>query len=190
MDQVLRHLKWTHCLVYLDDIAIFAETFESHLERLGAVLEALQLAGLKLNPMKCCFVTNSMRYLGHVIDYEGIRPDPQKLEAIDKFPTPTDMTSLKSFLGLASYYRRFVQGFARLASPLHHLLKKGVKWNWTQREQQAMRSIQDALLLAPPLVGDDDECSLELKTDACKAGLGAVLSRIDTTAATSSNAAR
>ena len=119
---LLRHLKWTHCLVYLDDVAIFADSFESHLERLGAVLEALQLAGLKLNrndDAKCVFASRALSYLGHMIDDDGIRPDPWKLEAIDKFATPTDVTSLKSFLGLASYYRRFVPGFVRLAWPLH-----------------------------------------------------------------------
>ena len=180
MDQVLRHLRWTHCLVYLDDIAIFADSFEDHLDRLDAVLTALRAAGLKLNPAKCIFATDSMRYLGHLIDRRGIRPDPRKLEAIDRFPIPRDTSSLKSFLGIASYYRRFILSYARLAAPLHQLLKKGVAWSLTETEQRAMRDIQDALMAAPTLVCDDDECRLELKTDANKLGLGAVLSRIDT----------
>jgi hypothetical protein len=121
-----------------------------------------------------------MRYLGHLIDGNGIRPDPRKLDAIDRFPVPTDTSSLKSFLGIASYYRRFVSSYARLAAPLHYLLKMGVSVRWTAVEQRAMREIQDALLAAPTLVCDDDECQLELKTDASKLGLGAVLSRVDT----------
>ncbi len=179
MDQVLRHLKWSHCLVYLDDVAIFADSFETHLERLDAVLTALGAAGLKLNPAKCTFATDSMHYLGHLIDSQGIRPDPRKLAAIDRFPIPTDVSSLRSFLGIASYYRRFILSYARLAAPLHQLLKKGVKWSWTEKEQRAMRDIQDALLAAPTLVCDNDVCELELKTDASKIGLGAVLSRVD-----------
>lgn len=179
MDQVLRHLNLIHCLVYLDDIAVFADTFENHLERLDAVLRALQTAGLKLNPAKCTFATSNLCYLGHLIDNEGIRPDPNKLEAIDKFPSPANISSLKSFLGLASYYRRFVPGFARLATPLYELLKKGMKWKWTTLEQQAMRAIQDCIIMAPTLVGDDETCQLELKTDACNICLGAVLSRVD-----------
>lgn len=158
MDQVLKHLKWTHCLVYLDDVSVFADSFDVHLERLEAVLSALQAAGLKLNPKKCSFVTNSMLNLGHIIDGEGIRPDRQKLMAIDRFPRPNDTTSLKSFLGIASYYRRFVYSFSRIAAPLHRFLKKGVRWQWTEVELTAMINIQDALLAAPTLVSDDDEC--------------------------------
>ncbi len=179
MDQVLKHLKWTHCLVYLDDVAIFADTFDAHLDRLVAVLSAFRLVGLKLNPKKCLFAIDSMIFLGHLIDQEGIRPDPSKLAAIDKFPVPSDVSSLRIFLGVASYYRRFVPSYSRLAAPLHRLLKKGVKWHWAADEQKAMREIQDSLLAAPTLVSDDDTCRLELKTDASKFGLGAVLSRVD-----------
>ena len=166
-------------MVYLDDIVIFADSFDSHLERLDAVLTALQSASLKLNPDKCTFVTSSMHFLGQLIDCHGIRPDPNKIAAVDRFPVPTDASSLKSFLGITSFYRLFIMSYARLADPLHQLLKKGVKWSWTKKEQRAMRDIQYALLLAPTHVCDDDVCQLQLKTGACKLGLGALLSRVE-----------
>ena len=135
--------------------------------------------GLKLNPKKCLLATDSMLYLGHLIDPEGIRPHPSMLAAIDKFPVPSDIKSLRSFLGLASYYRRFVPSYARLVAPLHRLLTKGIRWRWTDEEQQTMRGIHDSFLAAPTLATDDDTCQLELKTDASKLGLDAVLSRVD-----------
>lgn len=160
-------------------------TFDNHLRQppreTGCSPKCNANCWTKAESCQCTFATSILRHLGHLIDDDGIRPDPNKLDAIDKFPSTHDITSLKSFLGLASYYWRFVPGFARLATPLYKLLKRGVKWNWTNQEQQAMRIIQNSIIKAPTLVGDNEICQLELKTDACKIGLGAVLSRIDQT---------
>ncbi|KZR99966.1 Uncharacterized protein APZ42_003943, partial [Daphnia magna] len=158
------NLKWTHCLAYIDDILVFGANFKEHQERLEAVLAAFQRAKITLNVEKCNFCVSHVKFLGHLVDGDGLRPDQQKIAALDKFPTPVDVTSLKSFLGLASYYRRFIYQFALLASPLHQLLKKGVTWDWKEKHQQAMRKMQDALLTAPTLAHDDDDGDLILKT--------------------------
>lgn len=111
-------LKWTHCLAYTDDILVFGKNFEEHQERLEAVLAAFQRAKITLNVEKCNFCVSHVKFLGHLVNDEGFRPDPKKIAVLNKFPTPVDITSLKRFLGLASYYRRFICQFALLASPL------------------------------------------------------------------------
>lgn len=97
--------QWVPTLSLLNDVAIFADSFEDQIIKLRAVLEALLSDGLNLNPLKCSLAIDTIRYLGQVIDCDGIRPDPQKLKVIDRFPDPRDTTSLKSFLGLADSCR-------------------------------------------------------------------------------------
>lgn len=130
MDQVLSGLKWTMCLVYLDDLVIYGSTFEEHCERLEAVIMALDQAGLSLNPEKCVFAVKEIVCLGHQVTPEGIRPDPSKIAAILEFSSPATclphlrLTTLRSFLGIVSYYHRFVEHFASIATPLYRLHKK------------------------------------------------------------------
>ena len=124
MNYVLGDLRWLECLCYLDDILIFGKTFEQHLERLNRVLQAIGDAGLTLNPKKCVFGTRCVKFLGHLIDVDGIHPNPEKVQAIKDFPKPMVVTSLRGFIGMASWYRKFILGFAEMARPLHDLLKK------------------------------------------------------------------
>ncbi|KZR98262.1 Uncharacterized protein APZ42_006401, partial [Daphnia magna] len=165
IDHALLNLKWTHCLAYIDDILVFGSNFKVHQMRLEAVLTAFQNSNITLNVEKCSFCVPHVKFLGHLVDGEGLRPDPQKIAAINKFPTPVDVSSLKSFLGLASYYRRFIRQFALIAAPLHQLLKKEAPWKWELEHQIAMRKLQDTLLAAPTLTHDDDDGDLILKTD-------------------------
>ena len=104
---------------------VFGHTFEEHLQRLRIVLSQLRNANLELNPKKCQFFQQSVSFLGHVISRHGVSTDPTKIESIEKWPTPINIQELQSFLGLASYYRHFVKGFAEIAAPLHRLLQKG-----------------------------------------------------------------
>jgi hypothetical protein len=104
MDAVLAGLKWTTCLVYLDDIIIFSRTFEEHLDRLRGVFERIQEAKLQLKASKCHFASNNINYLGHVVSDKGIAPDPAKIRAVADFPKLTTVKDLRSFLGLTSYY--------------------------------------------------------------------------------------
>ena len=119
MDVVLSGLNLDICLVYLDDIVTFSKTVEEHLERLDAVFSRLRQAGLKLKPEKCKFFQKSVTFLGHEISDQGIGTCQEKIKAVSEWPVPTNIREVRAFVGLASYYRRFVQNFASIATPLH-----------------------------------------------------------------------
>jgi len=108
MDRVLRNEIGKFVHVYLDDINVFSETFEEHLQHLAIVFQRLRDAGLRLNPEKCEFVRKSLHFLGHVVSEEGLGPDPSKVNKVQDYPVPTNVRDLRGFLGLASYYRRFI----------------------------------------------------------------------------------
>ena len=111
-------------LIYLDDILIFSKTVEEQLERLEFVFQRLRQPGLKLKLSKCHFFKKEVRYLGHVISQDGIKTDPDKTKAIQNWKVPTNEKELRSYLGLCSYYRKFVPGFSKIAAPLHLLITK------------------------------------------------------------------
>ncbi|UYV65881.1 K02A2.6-like [Cordylochernes scorpioides] len=121
---LLKGLKWTICLCYLDDIIVFSDDFEEHLRRLQLVLNCLRKAGLCLNSKKCKFGAKTITVLGHEVSENGIRPDQEKIRAGRDFATPRSLKEVRNFLGLSSYYRRFIPNYAHLAQPLNDLLKK------------------------------------------------------------------
>lgn len=125
MDIVLAGLHWNTSLVYLDDIIVFSRSFEEHLMRLDEVLSKLRETDLKVKPSKCDLFSTQVQYLGHIISTEGVRADPAKVEAVQEWPVPKNQTEVRRYMGLASYNRRFVQGFAEIARPLHQLTEKG-----------------------------------------------------------------
>ncbi|GFY23958.1 hypothetical protein TNCV_4896391 [Trichonephila clavipes] len=178
MDNLLRHFKWTMCLCYLDDIIVFSETFEDHLIRLRLVVKCLQEAGLKLNSKKCLFAAQEVKILGHLVSSNGVRPDPDKIKAVRNFPTPKNIHDIRSFLGLCSYFRRFIKGFCYLAEPLQSLLKSGVEFHWGPEEVEAFNSLKKALTSDPVLGMYDERASTEIHTDASGYGIGAVLVQI------------
>lgn len=134
------HLK--ECLIYLDDVIIFSETVEQHFERLSAVFERLEQFNLKLKGSKCEFFQTEVNYLGHVVSADGVRTDPEKIRVLKEWPVPTSVKELRSFLGFAGYYRRFVKGFSQITKPLNDLLvghptnkkskstKPATPWSW------------------------------------------------------------
>ena len=176
MELVLAGLRWDICLAYLDDIVVFGCTFEEHLQRLRIVLSRLRDANLKLNPKKCQFFQQSVSFLGHVISRHGVSTDPTKIESIEKWPTPINVQELQSFLGLASYYRRFVKGFAEIAAPLHRLLQKGT-FTWSEDCDLAFNSLKRNLMSAAVLGYPKTDSTFYLDTDASNNGIGAVLSQ-------------
>ena len=108
MQVVLSGLEWQSCFVYLDDILIASRTLRDHIQHIREVFGRLRAAGLRLKPKKCLFLRDEVPYLGHLISAQGIRPDPSKTEKMESFPTPLDVTAVRQFIGLTSYYRRFV----------------------------------------------------------------------------------
>ena len=136
-------------------------------------------AGLRLKPKKCQFLRAEVPFLGHVISQQGIKPDPLKTQKVKNYPPPLDVTGVRRFLGLASYYRRFIPSFAQIASPLHALTKKNVAFHWTTDCERAFEQLKDKLVSAPVLVFPKfgPYCSFVLETDASASGLGAILSQ-------------
>lgn len=178
MERVLEGLQWKAALVYLDDVLVFGSTFEEELDRLKEVLHRLRAANLKLSPKKCTFFQHEVPFLGHVVGRDGVRTDPQKVTAVADWPVPNDLAGLRSFLGLCSYYRRFVPGFATVAAPLHQLTRKGARFQWGEACQRAFETLKQALVEAPVLPYPDPSLPYLLDTDASAEGVGAVLSQV------------
>ncbi|KRZ52308.1 Retrovirus-related Pol polyprotein from transposon 17.6 [Trichinella nativa] len=177
METVLCGLHWTTCMVYLDDIIVFSKDAAEHLEKLEEVFSRLQGAGLKIKPSKCHLFQKRVKYLGHVVSRDGVQPDPEKIKAVEQWPSPKCGKELQQFLGLASYYRRFVKGFAQIAEPLHRLTEKGKLWNWTDECDKAFLHLKARLTKQPVLTDPDFKIPFLVDTDASGDGLGAVLSQ-------------
>ena len=120
--------------VYIDDVLVSGKSEEDHLKKLDLVMERLKRAGVTLKHSKCVFLTPSVKYLGHVIDREGLHPSPEKIRAIKDAPAPKNLSELKLFLGLINYYSKFMCNLASLLYPLYRQLQKGVKWDWTAEQ--------------------------------------------------------
>jgi hypothetical protein len=178
MDLVLIGLQWSSCLVYLDDVIILGHNFDSHLLNLEEVFKRIQHAGLKIKLSKCKFMKHSVTYLGHVVSRSGIATDPDKVNKVVSWPVPTSCKELQAFLGLASYYRRFIKDFSSICRPLHHLTEKNVPFKWTPQCQSAFESIRSKLVSSPILVFPDMSKPFILDTDASDFGIGGVLSQI------------
>lgn len=165
------------CFVYLDDVIIISKDFESHLELLRKVLERLMSAGFTLNREKCNFCRPEITYLGYVVDRHGLHVDPRKVEAILNVPTPRNVKEVRSFVGMASWYRRFVPNFATTIAPLCALTKKNRKFNFTEECEHAFNAVKQHLVSAPILACPDFERPFALQTDASAYGIGAVLTQ-------------
>ena len=176
MEQILNGLNWRTCLVYLDDIIVTGKTFDEHLDNLREVFERIRNAGMKLSPKKCFLFKKEVKYLGHIVSSSGISTDPEKLETVTNWPTPNNLQELRSFLGLCTYYRRFVANFSDIARALHELTEKGKPFLWTTQCQQAFDSLKEAVTTAPILAYPVPGAPFIQDTDASNSGIGAVLS--------------
>src|SRR5207247_2014439 len=142
MDLTLAGLNYQVCLVYLDDIVLMSRTVPEHLDRLRLVLERLRHAGRTLNPTKFNLIPGWISILGHVVYERGVATDHSKIEAVTEWPTPTNATEVRSFLGLCSYYRRFVRNFSQIAGPLHSLTGQGVRFDWSEECRGAFMELK------------------------------------------------
>jgi len=123
--------------VNIDDILVYSETLEQHLEHLKIVIGKLIQAGLKLKLSKCLFVHDEVSYLGHVITPKGLKTSNQHITAVQEFPCPMSVKDVRQFLGLAPFYWKFVQSFAKIPGPLHLLTRKNICFDWTEDCQHA-----------------------------------------------------
>ena len=171
-------ISWKQCLVYLDDVIIFSQTFQEHLNRLRAVFSRFRLANLTVKPSKCCFGKKRIKFLGHYVSEKGIKPMPEKCAAIQKFPTPTRVKDIRSFLGLTGYYRKFIKDFSKIAGPLIHLTKKDEPFAWSAECENAFQTLKNLLTTPPILAYPNYQDPYILQTDASGEALGMILSQV------------
>ncbi|GES83881.1 KRAB-A domain-containing protein [Rhizophagus clarus] len=177
MDTVLRDILWQFVVVYIDDINVRSKTFEEHLLHLEQVFSRLAQARLKLSPEKCFFFKDEIPFLGHVVSRHGIQTDPEKLRVIKEFPIPKDLTQLRGFIALASYYRKFVKNFSCIVEPLNRLLKKNTPFVWGNDQVDSFEYLKTCLMTPPILSYPNFEKPFILYTDASTFALGAILSQ-------------
>ena len=190
MESCLGDMNMQSCLIYLDDIVVFSQTFEEHVEWLEKVFQRLIDAGLKLSPAKCHLFQDKLKYLGHIVSADGISTDPAKIQCVKEWPVPQSLEQLQSFLGFVGYYRRFIKDFSKISRPLYDLFK-GTECNkkkrkgrsvstpslfqWTDAQQAAFDKLISKCCEAPVLGYADYSSPFVVHTDASLDGLGAVL---------------
>ena len=175
MNQIFQPFLDKFVIAFNDDILIYSNSKTEHKQHLYTVLQTLRERQLYAKFSKCEFWLDRVNFLGHVISAQGIMVDPQKVEAILNWEAPTNQTEVRSFLGLARYYRRFIKDFSIIASPMTELLRKNVKFEWTEERQKCMDELKGRLTSAHILTLSDDENEFVIYSDASWNGLGCVL---------------
>jgi predicted aspartyl protease/transposase InsO family protein len=178
MDLVLAGLTWDCCLVYIDDIVIFSRTQAEHIDRLEQVLRRLKEHNLKLKPDKCQFLQQSVSFLDYVVSGKGISLDERKTRTILQLQRPKNLKELRSYIGCFSFYRKFISSFSVIAEAIYALTRKGVKFEWTQKQEESFEILKKKLSQAPVLALPRDDAQTVLNVDACDTRVGAVLSQI------------
>ncbi|MCG8033694.1 MAG: DDE-type integrase/transposase/recombinase, partial [Candidatus Thiodiazotropha taylori] len=177
METVLSGLHWQICLIYLDDIIIIGKTFDHMIRNLDLVLDRFSKAGLKLKPKKCQIFRKEVEFLGHIVDEHGVSTDPGKIQCIKNWPEPSNLKEVRSFLGLCSYYRRFIADYSTIAKPLTRLTEKNKRFDWTTQCTEAFERLKNLLITAPVLAHPDFSKPFIIDTDASDEAIGAVLSQ-------------
>ena len=175
MNGIFQHYLDQFVIVFIDDILIYSGSKEDHEEHLRVVLQILRENQLYVKFSKCQFWLDSVAFLGHVISAEGVSVDPQKIEAIVNWKPPTNVTEIRSFLGLAGYYRKFVEGFSKLAAPLTKLTRKEENFVWSEACQQSFDELKQKLTSAPVLTLPSGQDGYTVNCDASRQGLACVL---------------
>ncbi|XP_039759578.1 uncharacterized protein K02A2.6-like [Pararge aegeria] len=173
MEEVVRGVPNT--VVFLDYICVAGADFKSHLRNLREVFQRLQKVGLRIKFEKCEFFKSGVCYLGHIIDRDGLRPDPKKIRAIAESPRPTDVQQLKALVGLVNYYGKFIPNLSNLLHPLYELFKKNRPWNWSANCEMALKKVKNILLSDKILAHYDPTLPIVLSVDSSAYGVGAVL---------------
>ncbi|KAL0554261.1 hypothetical protein IC582_008178 [Cucumis melo] len=175
MNRVFREFLDTFVIVFIDDILIYSKTEAEHEEHLRMALQTLRDNKLYAKFSKCEFWLKQVSFLGHVVSKAGVSVDPAKIEAVTGWTRPSTVSEVRSFLGLAGYYRRFVENFSRIATPLTQLTRKGVPFVWSKACEDSFQNLKQKLVTAPVLTVPDGSGSFVIYSDASKKGLGCVL---------------
>lgn len=186
MNIILREENWLMCLVYLDDVLIFAKNFDEHMRRLKIVFQKIKDSGIKLSPLKCNLFQKEVQYLGHLITESGIKTDPSKISAIKEWPLPNNVSELRSFLGFCNYYRKFIKDFACMTGKMEEVLKQSSQLSnnknpdlvWNAEGKSAFQELKICLCSAPCLTYPNKQCQFILDTDASFETIGCVLSQV------------
>jgi hypothetical protein len=177
-------------MVFIDDILVYSKNGTEHEQHLRVVLQRLRDHQLYAKFSKCELWLDSVKFLGHTISSEGISVDPSKVQEMMDWKPPTTVHQIRSFLGLAGYYRRFISDFSRIAKPMTELLKKGVKFVWDEKCEKAFHNLRQHLTTAPVLAQSDNSKSYDVYCDALDTGLGCVLMQDNRVIAYASRALR
>ncbi|XP_050505429.1 uncharacterized protein LOC126883802 [Diabrotica virgifera virgifera] len=177
MDNVLKGLQGEICLVYMDDVIVYSTSLQEHIVNLTKVFQRLREARLKIQVDKCEFLKKQVNFLGHVVTQQGIKPNPAKIEAIEKYPIPKTTKEIRGFLGLLGYYRKFIRDFAKITKPLTRCLKKDAKIEHTPEFVECFETCRKLLMNEPLLQYPDFSKPFNLTTDASNFAIGAVLSQ-------------
>jgi len=176
MNQVLKPFIGNFFIVYFDDILIYSRNPTNHMDHVRKVLEVLRENKLFINLKKCSFMMDQLLFLGFVVSANGIRVDEEKVRVIREWPTPKTVGAVRSFHGLATFYRRFVRNFNSIVAPITECMKKG-KFNWGDEAERSFSIIKEKLCTAPVLALPDFDKLFEVECDASIVGIGAVLSQ-------------
>jgi hypothetical protein len=175
MNRVFHEYLDRFVIVFIDDILVYSKSLEEHEDHLRIVLQILRDKKLYAKLKKCEFWLNQVVFLGHVVSKDGITVDPSKIEAVVSWDRPTNVSEVRSFLGLAGYYRRFVEGFSRIAAPLTHLTRKNAKFEWKEECEKSFQELKQRLVTAPVLTIPSSSGGFVIYSDASRKGLGCVL---------------
>ncbi|XP_065874792.1 uncharacterized protein [Euphorbia lathyris] len=175
MNHVLREFIGKFVVVYFDDILIYSKSEAEHIEHVKVVLDVLREQKLYANLSKCSFWMEKVVFLGFIVSAQGVSVDIEKVKAIQEWPTPNSVTEVRSFHGLASFYRRFVKNFSTIAAPLTEVIKKNVGFKWGKAQEDAFEMLKARLTSAPVLALPNFDKSFEIECDASGVGIGAVL---------------
>jgi len=177
MNKLLRDLTNTgKVAVFIDDVIVGMETEEEHNELVAEVIRRLEENDLYVKPEKCKWKVREVEFLGVIIGPEGIKMEKEKVKGVLEWPTLKCVKDVQKFLGLANYYRRFIEGFTMVARPLHNTVKKDKKWEWTERQEEAFKELKKRFTEEPVLAAPDIDKKMRMEADASDYATGGVLS--------------
>lgn len=179
INRMLKDARNRDAYAFMDDIIIPADSVTEGMTKLESVFMLLRNAGLTLKLNKCKFFFTTIDYLGFEVSKDGIRPGERKTEAVEKFKVPTNQHEVRQFLGLASFFRKFVKDFAIICNPLTKLLKKDTKWEWGEKQDGSFQTLKAELIKRPILALYNPKAKTQIHTDACKTGIAGILLQED-----------